>query len=571
MKKILLPLFVAAFAAHGYAQNTRTPQQLDAGLAKPLGPSISTSGDISAAVWKEDGTNNMYSAVSMDNGNSWGAAVRIDDDASGANKFANDLGLAVSGGNIYAVWSDDRNAAGDADPMFTMSSDGGATWSANLALPKGYPSGANDIKAWKLMADGNTVALVVATENDGGGSQEELFVTVSTDAGATWSAATAASTHPNGTVDVDAMSAALALGTIHMTWQDNVSGTNEAFYSSYDIASGLLTAQDVLVSAGLAGGTVENDIFIAATGYTVAIGMQADNLPTSSRHQLNINVSTDGGATWGGDVLVGGYVAGTDDTDHPVLAVTRSGNVIAACEDNRNGSDEMFAHTSTDGGATWTEAGPFGGGGFPSIAGEGDYVAINWTGPSYPEGSMAVASRDGGVTWGTTIDLAAGQVNDADYAELAYNGLYNNFIGVWLDDSATGTNEMFAGGFRVPGLTGNGPFTAGSPVNFTGAGWGESEAGDTFMVLVSTAGGYGSAFLPGDGRDIGIGMSPILMTTSSMASLMGTVAPDGSASTPVLTMPSRFPVGTMLYTVALTRRTSGGFSSISDSLTVEVE
>ncbi|MCP4093493.1 MAG: hypothetical protein GY747_08590 [Planctomycetes bacterium] len=570
MKKILLPLVVAAIAAPGYAQNARSPQQLDAGLGKPLGPSVSTSGDLTATMWKEDGTNNMYAAVSTDNGNSWGTAVRIDSDLTAASKFANDLGLVVSGGNIYAVWSDDRVLASDAEAMFTMSSDGGTTWQPDMGLPKGYPSGGNDLKAWKLMADGNTVVMVCATENDGGGAQEELFVTVSIDAGANWAAAVPASTHPNGTVDVDLMSAALANGVVHMVWQDNTSGTNEAFYSSYDIGTSTMTAQDVLVSAGLAGGTVENDIFIAANGNTVAIGMQADNLPTSSAHQLNINVSTDGGATWGGDVQVGSYVVGTDDTDHPVLAVTSAGNVIAACEDNRNGTDEMFAYTSTDGGVTWTEAGPFGGGGFPSIGGNGDYVAINWTGPSYPEGSMVVASSDGGVNWGAPLDLAAGQINDADYAEIAFNDKYANFVAVWLDDSATGTNEMFAGGFRSQGLTGNGPFSAGLPVNFSGAGWGVSEAGNSFMVLVSTTSGYGSAFLPGDGRDLGVGVSPVLITTSTMPSLQGTIAPDGSASTPVLTMPGRFPLGTMLYTVAVSRG-GGSFGSITDSLTITVE
>lgn len=570
MKKILLPLVVVAFAAPGYAQNARSPQQLDAGLGKPLGPSVSTSGDLTATMWKEDVTNNMYAAASNDNGNTWGPAVRIDDDLTAASKFANDLGFVVSGGNIYALWSDDRVLATDAEAIFTMSSDGGATWTGNMGIPKGYPSSGNDIKAWKLMADGNTVVMVCATENDGGGFQEELFVTVSLDAGANWAAAVPASTHPNGTVDVDLMSAALANGVVHMVWQDNFSGTNEAFYSSYDIATTTMTQQDVLVSAGLVGGTVENDIFIAANGNTVAIAMQADNLPTSSAHQLNVNVSTDGGATWGGDVQVGGYLVGTNDTDHPVVTVTSAGNVIVACEDNRNGTDELFAHTSIDGGASWTEVGPLGAGGFPSIGGNGDYVAINWTGPAYPEGSLAAVSNDGGATWGAPIDMAAGQLNDADFAEIAFNDKYANFVGVWLDDSATGTNEMFAGGFRSQGLTGNGPFTAGLPVNFTGSGWGVSEAGSSFMVLVSTAAGYGSAFLPADGRDIGVGVSPLLITTSTMAALQGTIAPDGSASTPVLTMPGRFPIGTMLYTVAVSRG-GGSFGSITDSLTVTVE
>jgi hypothetical protein len=570
MKTILFPLVVAALAVPGYAQNVRAPQQLDAGLAKPVGPAVATAGDLTASLWKEDGTNNMFVAVSNDNGNSWGTAVRVDDDLTAASKYAGDMGLVISGGNIYATWSDDRNAVGDADIQFTMSSDGGATWSANQALPKGLPSGANDVKNWKLLADGNTVVVVNAVENDLGGFNEEMFFTISQDGGATWGAAVAASTHANGSVDVDAMNAAMGSGTIHVAWQDNsTSASNEAFYSSYDIATSLFNSQDVLVSAGMVGGHVEYDFGVATNGSTVAICMQADNLPTASADVLHVNVSTDNGVTWNGDVQVGGYVAGTNDTDHPVIMVNAAGNIIVACEDNRTGSDELYIHTSVDSGATWTESASMGGGGYPAIGGNGDYVAVNWTGPAFPEGSWAVASSDGGVTWGATFDMAAGQVNDADFAEIAFNDKYANFVGVWLDDSATGINELFAAGFRNQGLTANGPFIAGSPVNFSGSGWGASEVGNTFMVVVSTASGYGSAFLPGDGRDIGVGMSPTLMSTTSIASLRGTIAAGGVAVTPALTMPGRFPVGTSLYAMAISR--GAGFGSLSDSVTITVQ
>jgi hypothetical protein len=570
MKTILFPLAVAALAVPGYAQNVRAPQQLDAGLARPIGPAVASTGDLTAALWKEDGTNNMYAVVSNDNGISWGTPVRVDDDVTIASKYAGDSGLAISGGNIYATWSDDRNAAFDADIQFTVSSDGGLTWSPNVALPKGFPSAANDVKNWKILADGNTVVVVEAVENDLGGFNEEMFFTVSLDGGLTWGAAVAASLHPNGLIDVDSMWAAMSNGTLHIAWQDNsTSASNEAFYSSYDLASSTFNTQDVLVSAGMAGGHVEWDLGIAANGNTVAICMQADNLPTASADVMHVNVSTDGGLTWNGDVQVGGYIAGTNDTDHPVILVTSAGNVIVAAEDNRNGGDEIFIHTSVDGGLTWTESASMGGGGYPSIGGNGDYVAVNWTGPAYPEGSMAVASSDGGVTWGAPFDMAIGQLNDADYAEIAFNETYANFVAVWLDDSAVAINQLFAGGFRSQGLTAVGPFVAGQPVNFTGAGWGASEVGNTFMVVVSTASGYGSAFLPGDGRDIGIGMSPTLMASTSIASLSGTIVAGGTAATPTLTMPGRFPVGSSLYAMAISRGT--GFGSLSDAVTVVVQ
>ena len=130
-------------------------------------------------------------------------------------------------------------------------------------------------------------------------------------------------------------------------------------------------------------------------------------------------------------------------------------------------------------------------------------------------------------------------------------------------------HSYHAAGFRNQSLFANGPFIAGQPVNFSGSGWGASEAGSLFLVLVSTVGGYGSAFLPGDGRDIGIGVSTTLIRSTSLATLRGVIAVDGSASTPTFNMVSRFPVGTTLYAMALSR--SGSFGSLSDAVEFTIQ
>jgi len=199
MKNILFPLAVAALAIPGYAQNPRTPVQLDAGLGKAVGPAVSSEGDLTAIVWKEDITNQMFASTSTDNGNTWSTAIRIDDSPNANSKFAKDIGLVVDNGVIYSTWSDDRNVAFDADLYFTMSTDGGMTWSPNVAIDKGYPSGANDVKDWRIMANGNNIAVMCSTENDLGGFNEEVFLTVSTDGGLTFGTAMyGGANHDNG-------------------------------------------------------------------------------------------------------------------------------------------------------------------------------------------------------------------------------------------------------------------------------------------------------------------------------------------------------------------------------------
>jgi len=567
--KGILPtsLLAAILVAPLAAQNPRTPVQLDAGLGLPVGPAIASDGSDSAVLWKESGTNNMYVAVSHDNGLTWGAAARVDSDATGASKFASDSGLAISGGNIYACWSDDRNQSFDADLYYVVSTDGGATWSADTAADKGLPSPGNDVKDFFVIAEGLSVAFVTSTEDDANGGSEQIFTTVSTDGGATFAAATALSLH-GPTADVDAVAAAMANGIIHVAWQDNVTGSNLAYSSRYDIATTTLTADTLLSSnVSLAGGTVKNDITLAANGSNVVVGFQADFPASTNLSELYAVTSVDGGSTWSGDSLVGGYTQAVNDTDHPVALALANGNFIIGYEDNRNGSDELHAVTSTDGGATWTESASFGGGGFPAIAGGGDYAMINWTGFAFPEGSQAVTSQDGGLTWGTAVDLVSGQSGDTDFAEAAFNSLYGNFVTVWINDNS-GANQLFAGGARSQSLNPVGPFTAGGLINFDAAGFGASEAGNQFMVLLSTA--TGSALIPGDGRDIGLAVTPTLLATVSVPQLKATLAADGSASTPQVTFPGSFPIGTTLSAVALSRL-GGSYASITDLATITVQ
>lgn len=548
------------------AQNARTPVQLDAGLGVPVGPAVATDGETSFVLWKESGTNFMYTSTSSDRGLSWSSPVRVDSDATSASKFASEFGVAAAGGHLVACWSDDRNQAFDADLFYTISNDGGLTWSADTAADKGLPSLGNDVKDFRVHAEGQTIIFVTATEDDLNGGPEQLFATVSVDGGATFGAAFALSTH-GAAADVDALATDLSQGVLHVVWQDNITGTNAAYYTQYTVATAALVT-DVLLStnASAAGGIVENDINVSAAGSNVIATFQNDYTTSSSLHELSAVVSTDGGATWSADAVIGGYTPAVDDTDHPVSLALANGNFVIGYEHNASGSDEIYALSSTDGGLTWTETASLGAGGFPAIAGGGDYVGINWTGVSFPEGSQLVTSNDGGATFVPAIDVAAGQTGDADFAECAYNSLYGNFMTVWLSDDS-GANQLFAGGARSQSLNPVGPFTAGGTIHFDGAGFGTSEAGNTFMVLISTA--TGSALVPVDGRDIGLGVTPTLLATVSTPALKGTIDAVGAASTPAITFPGSFPIGTTLSAVALSRL-GGSYASITDVATITV-
>lgn len=566
MKKILFPLAAIALAAPGYAQNPRTPVQLDAGLGDSQAPAISTEGEMTVATWKDNVTEFLYASVSTDGGLTWGAATRIDD-SPGGNKFAEDIGTLISGGNIYVSWRDERNFADD-DLYFSVSTDGGLTWSADVMIDKGYPSGANPVRDWRMAADGNNVAIAVTPDN----GDEELYLVTSTDGGVTWSAATSATSH-NGHSDADAMDVAISGSNVYVVWVDNfdvVAGTGSrtadaCYMSTYDLGLGLFSSLDASVSPNLEllGGDIDGDIHVSVNGSNIAVTMQTD--PTANLHQTRVNVSTDGGSTWSGDIVVGNYTDSVDDCDNSKVLVTDNGDVHVIWEDNRTAADEIYSAMSTDGGLTYTEAAAsHGGGGFPEIRGNGDYIGINFTGSSFPEGSQLAVSRDGGATYAPVMDMAVGQIGDADFAEVAYNGLYNNFMCVWLSDDL-GANQAYAGGMRNQSVTANGPFAAGNPINFDGAGFGASEAGNEFMVLASTA--TGVANIPGDGRNIGLQVNSVLLQAAASPALKGTMLADGTSSTPVVSFPGSFAPGTTLYFVAMSR-SGGTYGSITEVISV---
>ncbi len=77
----------------------------------------------------------VHVARSVDGGANWSAPVRVNDDAGDAWQWFGTLSVAPNG-RLDAVWNDSRGDPGGFDSAlhYASSSDGGATWSANVAL-----------------------------------------------------------------------------------------------------------------------------------------------------------------------------------------------------------------------------------------------------------------------------------------------------------------------------------------------------------------------------------------------------------------------------------------------------
>ena len=80
------------------------------------------------------GDTNIYFAASGDSGSSFGTPIRVDDSPTGQNQLNVSLAVDQRTGKLYATWEDRRNGA---DVYFSVSENGGTTWSANINVGAG--------------------------------------------------------------------------------------------------------------------------------------------------------------------------------------------------------------------------------------------------------------------------------------------------------------------------------------------------------------------------------------------------------------------------------------------------
>ena len=118
-----------------------------------------------ASVSSGGGTNVMFSR-STDGGQSFSAPVRINDDPVNSSKWHwfGTIGVAPNG-RIDSVWLDSRNAANNIDSQlfYSYSTDGGVTWSANVAVSDSF----NPLEGWPIQQKIGDYITVVS-DNTGG-------------------------------------------------------------------------------------------------------------------------------------------------------------------------------------------------------------------------------------------------------------------------------------------------------------------------------------------------------------------------------------------------------------------
>jgi len=271
--------------------------------------------------------------TASDDGVLWSPQRRIDTAPVGVTSTG--AAIAASEGRVFLTWSDNRDGT-TYQLFFRSSSDGGATWGAEIPLSS---TGVSNLQS-RVEAKGDTV---VASWRRADPSGTAIVSVRSEDAGSTWTFSTVAF-GPSVTDNVQDPDLFLDdLGVAHVAWvYQQASGEAHILYAWS--ADGLNWSSPVTV----------DDMAAAAFARTPSIGGVAGTLwiawadQRGGDYDVFASWSPDG-ATWG-DGLRNGNDLRVDDTDRNAVTTDDATNqvnpivetggfgVFAAWEDFRSGS-----------------------------------------------------------------------------------------------------------------------------------------------------------------------------------------------------------------------------------------
>lgn len=319
------------------------------------------------------GAYGVYASRSTDGGATWAEASHVSWDSASLNPLSVEgIRVAVdASGILHAVWADNRPSSetdADLDIFYARSTDGGATWSANVRLNQ--DTGAATQKEPVLVVPGGGSSVYVVwtdgrntPSNLGAPNDWDIYFVRSTDRGLTWGPNVRVDDGPPGTGQTQPTLAVDAGGTLYAAWRDTRGATGSPpdpadIRMAVSTDGGLHWSTSAKVNAESFTPQQQCQPALVAFGTSPArlTAIWGEGGTESYSNQIVGALSSNGGAEWSTPTVLdggGGYGFRTG----PALGLSASGTVLAAWTRYRSGySDpDIWMARSLDGGAHWTE------------------------------------------------------------------------------------------------------------------------------------------------------------------------------------------------------------------------
>lgn len=449
-----------------YAGGLRGEVQIDlslspAGLTNSDSTSIDAEGNNVFVVWTETAvapatTNEIYYSRSTDGGRTWSTPLLLSDSTDGTND--GDADISSDGNRVVVVWL-------HGDPLVTqdvqaiVSSDDGATFGSIQDISGFLKGDAGDADVLTVHMSGLNVYAAFEDDVSAPGGNEDLYVIASVDGGATWAAPKRVNDPAAGSADVDDPELKASGSTAYVVWVDKRTG-NDRIYFDRTIDGGATWGTDLRLDRESATADADNPS-MSIDGTNVSVVWTDDRNDLGLADQAFIAVSNDSGATFSLDKRLGNAAVGVDADD---ARVSVSGSyVYALWNDDRNGLDDIFLSTSSDGGVNFSSEFAIDSDGgtiidqAPHLRSRGDSVFVLYReevnlvdqvflGVSPNHGAQGTFQRlHLSETLGSTFDA------DNDVFTVTRD---RDAVAAWVDNRAGGlNNDVYVNGQRFPNLT----------------------------------------------------------------------------------------------------------------------
>lgn len=387
---------------------------------------ISSSDEVAVAsgsnrfvVWYDGtpGNFDIFFRRSTDNGATWKAVVNLSTNP-GISILPQ---IAVSGSNVYVVWTQLNSDITLGDIFIRKSTDNGATWGSKVKLSVSPYVGTNLEAATRIAVSGANVHVVWAND------ALQILERRSTDNGATWKPTVNLS---NTTGLAHEPSVAVSGSNVYVAWMEEGHDNSDVFVRrSTDNGS---TWKSKVNLSNTCSGCLADIPEVAVSGSNVYVAWSG----AGKGPGLSLRSSSDNGATWKPIVNINGSEESTELTE--LIALGSKVYVVWSEHKFENQSNDTFFRRSTDNGATWKPvrnlSNDLNTSHAPQMAASGSNVYVVWAkGINDTQVDIVLRrSSDNGATWKSEVNMS----NNAGISfdpQVAVSG--SNVYIVWNDQT----------------------------------------------------------------------------------------------------------------------------------------
>jgi len=406
-------------------QNFTTVRNVTQTAGDSLNPRLAVSGSNVYLLWEDTnntGNGQIMFAKSSDRGATFTSARSL----SNATGDSTNPNVAVSGGNVYALWEQvNTNTTSDAansEVMFAKSSDAGTTFTSARTLsnnpgvstnPNVAVSGGNVYVAWEDdTAGGSEIILVRSTNNGvnfapsrnisnspgessdpriaisennvyvvwedyslGNSTQSEIMLIRSTNSGANFASAEDLSDSPGQSTDPRI---AVSEGNVYVVWEDATSEGNSEieFVRSADRGATFSTAKNLSNNDGISFdprvAVSGNNVYVVWEDTSSSATAESGTVEAGGSSDIFLARSTNNGATFG---RVQNLSNSPTESFDPYIAVSRSKLFVLWSDDNQGNAEVIFTDKTRNISTPEAAASAAGGAGFDEFGTGVDFGA----------------------------------------------------------------------------------------------------------------------------------------------------------------------------------------------------